>query len=450
MAMTNRLQLDFSLITNEERATFLTNYLQQPQFIKQPPTAEELEVMANYVLWGKDPSTGLNAKQARLVTMDTKYGTWSKSSPVESLDGLLEQPQFNEASIHPLDQVPIAAPRQTFSRRAALAQCPDYMVDSFTDLFARIDWLDLVLNCYDLQHGRRKTPIRPTLLNKFTTEQIAEAENEAAALSQVAYLKRRHLLVELRREQYTLRDQYAEPVQLAEMPVYNKPIDPPQYGIDVPVLPLGLRLAADNVTHMVFIPKDSLIPASFDEEQLAVISQWYWQKQSARPTENQLFFDCRDQEHVYQALLQWCDLEDAVDPEDESSTLAALLDTITFYVEMAELDEVQKEVFDLKVARQGNADIAHTINNKWGKKYTSNYVSTIFRQKIIPKICDAAKYHEQAIGNLFFEEEFKVCIDCGRTFLLDPCNFMRSSRSKDGYASRCKACERIRRKRRKD
>ena len=45
--------------------------------------------MSNYLLWGKDPETGLNAKQAGIVDIETKHGTWDKDS-VESLDELLE------------------------------------------------------------------------------------------------------------------------------------------------------------------------------------------------------------------------------------------------------------------------------------------------------------------------------------------------------------------------
>lgn len=72
-------------------------------------------------------------------------------------------------------------------------------------------------------------------------------------------------------------------------------------------------------------------------------------------------------------------MEDAADPENWESTLPHLLDTMNFYVEMAELDEVQCEIYHLKVERRRNADIASIINSKWGKSYTPNYVSTIFR-----------------------------------------------------------------------
>ena len=62
MAKTNRLKLDFSLQTDKERQAFLTNYLESETFRDRPPTADELETMADYLLWGKNEQ-GLNGKQ---------------------------------------------------------------------------------------------------------------------------------------------------------------------------------------------------------------------------------------------------------------------------------------------------------------------------------------------------------------------------------------------------
>ena len=95
----------------------------------------------------------------------------------------------------------------------------------------------------------------------------------------------------------------------------------------------------------------------------------------------------------------------------------------------------------MKLRKVKNTDIAWDINHKYGKTYTSNYISTIFRQRIIPKINDAAKYHEKVISNIFFEEEFKQCSTCGEIMLRDADNFTRKSRSNDGFSSRCKKCE---------
>ena len=173
--MANRLHLDFSLNTNEERVNFLTNYLAQPQFTSRPPNDEELEMMANYVLWGKDPSTGLNAQQEGICDIETKHGTWDKDNSVESLDGLLENPVFNEATLRPIDAIPTKVKREVFSRKEALTECPDYLKQTFTDLFRAIDELDLRINYYDLAHGKRKNPPRPELLAAFTEEEQLDA-----------------------------------------------------------------------------------------------------------------------------------------------------------------------------------------------------------------------------------------------------------------------------------
>ena len=61
MAKTNRLKLDFSLQTNQERKEFLENYLQSEMFLKNEPTEDELATMADYLLWGKDDK-GKNGK----------------------------------------------------------------------------------------------------------------------------------------------------------------------------------------------------------------------------------------------------------------------------------------------------------------------------------------------------------------------------------------------------
>ena len=135
------------------------------------------------------------------------------------------------------------------------------------------------------------------------------------------------------------------------------------------------------------------------------------------------------------------ELEDAVDTESLDANLGNLLKTLHFYIEQADLTDIQREILGMKLHKKKNTDIAWDINHKYGKTYTSNYISTIFRQRIIPKINEAAAYHEKVIGNIFFEEEFKECTCCGELKLRDPDNFTRKSRSSDGYSSRCKKCE---------
>ena len=89
------------------------------------------------------------------------------------------------------------------------------------------------------------------------------------------------------------------------------------------------------------------------------------------------------------------------------------------------------------------------VNKKYGKSYTANYISTIFRQKIIPRINDSARFHALIIENMCFEENFKKCSNCGEWLLIDAENFVRKARSKDGFSSKCKKCDRAERQNKK-
>ena len=440
MASANRLQLDFKLTTTDERANFLNEYLTRPEFISRPPTEDELETMGNYLLWGKDPITGLNAKQAGICDIETKHGTWDKNSNVESLEGLMESPTFNETSLLMGDAAPIKTKREIFSRKEALAKCPDYLLETLTNLFREIDQLDLAINYYELAHDRRKNPPRDSLLNAFTEEERATLQEEATHWNQYKYLKKRHQLVELRREQYTLRDSFA-PTLLVEPSVFPSLVNNnPQIDCDIEVLPLGTKNKT-QVAGLVFRKWENLVPSNFTEENLQHISDLYWAKQKYKPTAQQQYIDFRDLEHVYQMFQLFFELDDAaVDAEVESS-LPDLMATLTFYIEQAELTELQREILDMKLKKVKNTDIALDVNKRWKKSYTPNYISTIFRQRIIPRINEAAAYHEKLVGNVFFEEEFKTCTKCGRTLLRDTDNFTRKARSKDGFTARCKKCE---------
>lgn len=439
MATANRLHLDFKIANRDERVAFLHEYLQRPEFISRPPTEDELETMSNYLLWGKDSVTGLNGKQEGL-DIETKHGTWDNTGNTESLEGLMESPTFNEASLINASSAPLKQTREVFSRKEALAKCPDYLRDTLLVLFRQIDELDLTINYYDLAHGRRKNPPREQLVAKFTPEEQQRLQDRASHWNQYKYLKMRHQLVELRREQYTLRDQFS-PVILTESTVI--PIEPcgnPQIDCEIAVLPLGVK--NDNLLRgQIFRKWDELIPQNYDEKTLQQISEYYWSKKEYVVGANERYIDFRNLEHVYEMFQQFFELDDAAECAEFESNLPALMETLKFYIDQAELSELQREILDMKLRKVKNTDIALDVNKKWGKSYTPNYISTIFRQRIIPKINEAAAYHEKIIGNIFFEEEFKTCAKCGRTLLRDTENFTRKSRSKDGFTSRCKKCE---------
>lgn len=185
----NRLDLDFSINQIEARNEFLYNYLERPEFKKKPLTQDELEMCANYLLWGKDED-GKNAVQRKEVQIETKNKTWT-SSKEESLEALLESPTFNENQLLG-GKVPTKIVREVFSREQALKTAPPDIKKEFQKLFDAIDELELLLNYYDLFHGKRDKPPREELLKRFSPEQTSALEQEARNLKQYNYLKLRH------------------------------------------------------------------------------------------------------------------------------------------------------------------------------------------------------------------------------------------------------------------
>lgn len=446
--MANRLDLDFSLNYREERSDFVKQYVERPEFQKRPLTEDELETIANYILWGKDRATGKNVVQAKEIQIETKHKTWDSAQKVESLDALLEQPTFNEASLSRPTEVAPKIKREVFDRKKALAEAPEYLLPTFMSLFRQIDELDLGINFYDFAHGRRKNPPRESLLNKFLPEEQNRIYAQSTHWNQFKYFKQRHLLVELRNEQFTLRDSYVAPVLNTGTP--GAPIMPTTtvFDADIDVLPMGL-FNDSQTAKLVFRDADHLNPDAYTEEELKDLSDFYWKKKEHR-ADCARAFDFRELEHVYQLFLQYFDIEDDLDKDDVENTTKFLLRTLKYYVALTELPDTQKDILDMKMKKIKNQDIADFVNKKYGKSYTANYISTIFRQKIIPRINETAAFHETILGEIYFPENFKKCSCCGRVLLKDAENFVRKSRSKDGFNNRCKKCDKLERQSKKE
>lgn len=438
--MTNRLHLDFQLETATERREFLNEYLKRTEFQLKPLSEEELEMCGNYLLWGKDED-GKNSVQKKIVEIKTKKGTWDKKED-ESLDALLEQPTFNEAQTFNTTDAPTKITREVFSRSKALKEAPPQLIPIFKDLFYQIDKLDLTLNYYDLAHDKRKNPPREELLKQFTPEEQLQLQEEASSLNQYKYLKMRHLLVELRRQQFTLKDSYSSTIQRHTAPSTQFLPTNISFEDEIIVFPLGVNAKDKNkISSLIF--RDNYDPNSYTEEELKLISKYIWEKkeQLSNMSSNQFIIDFRNLEHIYNIFQLYYDLEDETFKKELESETDSLLNTLKFYIKKANLSDIHREILELKIQKKRNQDISSYINQKYNKSYTSNYISTIFRQKIIREINEAAQYHEELISNIFFPENFKKCNDCGEILLCSTHNFVKKSRSKDGYANRCKRCD---------
>lgn len=428
----NRLKLNFELESAEDRTQFINEYLPTLDFSL---SEHELDTISNYILWGKDPK-GKNAQQ----NGDVELKKWT-STPTESLEALAETPGFQETSVRSLSEPPIRIQRTVFSRSRALECAPPHLKQVFIDLFRQIDEIELELNYYELWTGRRKLPPREKLEQTFTEEERSSLNEKALKLSQFKYLKLRHLLVELRAQQYTYYDSYK--TQVLPHPGAREPVLMPEniyIGEDISIYPIGLK-DDSQLSDKIFNCARPPAPADFGEEDLEKISKLLWKPQTS------IYIDFTNPEHVLNIYLMRADLRDQQleDPHNIYGAAAHLLNTLEYYETRANLTPLQKDLLELKLRNTPNLEIAKQINKTYNKSYNENYISTIFHQKIIPSVADAALAHREILENIFYPENFKKCKDCGQILLMNSDNFVKQKKSSDGFSPRCKQCEKVKR-----
>ena len=351
----------------------------------------------------------------------------------------MEQPGFQESKFTQLNATHYRTKRIVFDREDTLKKAPPHLIPVFNELFAQIDYIELVINYYDLLHGKRTTPPRDSLLKNFSEEKRQQCEQKAAALNQRQYLKMRHRLVELRTEQYTYRDSVYNTI-LPHVDTHIEIETPLRFDSDIEVRPFGLHDNSKWAKKIFRLPPDPFI---FDEKDLQRISDMIWKPKE----QNQLYFDFCNPEHILMLYKNYALFETEMenDPDHINSSSAAVFRTLKFYEQSARLNELQHELLQMKIHGVPNTKIASIINQKYHTSYNDNYISTIYRKKIIPTIADCARLHKLIMENIFYPENFKKCKDCGQLYLRDSEFFVKQHKAPDGYAPRCKRCSKKKR-----
>ena len=354
----------------------------------------------------------------------------------------MEMPGFQESKLKKLGGTHYRTSRVVFNREEVLQKATPEVQGILEDLFNQIDYIELVINYYDLKVGKRKTQPRESLLKKFDEEQRQKCIQKAAELSQRQYLKMRHRLVELRTEQYTYKDCISNSI----IPHFDNALyeeEVLRIGEDIEVLPMGLF---DNSVYASKVFTSPPNPIAFTEEELKKVSDWIWKEKDKK---NALDFE--NPEHLLALYRAYDELqsETEIDPNQIYNASAAIFKTLKFYEECARLNDLQREILQMKIEQKPNVEIASYINQKYKTTYNDNYISTIYRRKILPTIAEAATHHKLIMENIFYPEAFKKCKDCGKLFLRAPEFFMRQHKTPDGFSPRCKYCQRIKREKEK-
>lgn len=463
------LSLDWTLETAVERTDFLETYLANRTV---PLSESDLEMCGNYLLWGRG-SNGLNAEQEGYVQLERRNSTWASSAnarQVSSIEELTENPTFDEAQFHSLADTTYKTPKPNFSREECLRKAPPEFIPMLRDLFGRIDRVELSIGFYDRAHGKRKTDLPERLTRKFSPEELFNLEERALSWTNGQYLKKKHLLVELRREQYTIKDSFSNTLMSRPTNKFVEEVSPTFCGPESAedgflVLPIGLSDSArqtqgKNKSVNWFLEFEELAAKKDDpayQMQARKLEQRLIEKGICQPHKATkktqelqgnapfgfLTIDFRNPAHI-------CRLLDSQKLLITDPSLSRVRDTLDFYMRQANLTPIQQKVLELKLAGKQNMDIKEIVNKEFDRSYQANYISTIYRQYVAPAIADAATRHLEIVRAVAEgPERFKYCSVCGRLLVESETYFIHKSRAKSGFSARCKQCDHDYRQRRK-
>lgn len=449
-----RFPLDFTLSTSEERRAYVDKIVETQlnlpsahniQNLNYIFTQRELETFSNYILYGKDESTllttpdgakvgGTSSVDRGEIAIQSKYASFARK-PVESLNLLMESPTFNENDLSPIRPKTnkYTTPKVNFSRKEA--QSIPGLAEELEPLWDEIDRIDRLIRVNSGDSAKIEA-VRKELINELGVtdgnDALAHIQSQTP-LDSLKLYKLRHLLIDLRKQQYTIRDCFAPATQMQTQKS--------SYCADED---LGLLTNLSSANYTIF-PLGAYTPGDLKFE--SPTSLTFEHKQHHNDTSIPTI-DFTNPSHIHTLYNNYLELEAEVLSNPLSSG-ADLIRTLDFYRLRANLSPSYERILDLKIKRLTNAKIAQMINEEFGLHHTENYISTIYCRKICEAIAEAAQLNYDGYLERFDPFKWKTCTGCGEKKLKDTRNFTRKARSSDGLTSRCKLCEKKERQNRR-
>lgn len=396
--MKNRLNLDFSLNSEIERLEYLEDYIPTLKNLR----GNELNLMGSYLLWGEP-----NAPRPREVELISPNSPW-RPRKEQSLDSLYEEAGDLGLSLG----IPTRTqPRSNLNRSSVRSKVRDpKTLADLEDLWRLIDLTELELNFAEIHLKKRSTPPRQALLDSIDPKQVKILEVKAeTATSNSALLLKRHL-IELRQRQYQYVDSFN-----------------PQVQNHTPLTTRGSFQSLDTADILYFYPRpfpptprllQILFPfgqfpvPTTDQKVLAAINQYLW----TQPQVSVLPLNLTNPKVLKPILDQWEDLTDIFYAPEyyQNTTLYHLLILLSYYLRLTPLPEAHSIILKGKLFNKTNEDINIALRKADHPGFGLNYISTLYTQKIIPKIIRTIKLHSKVIQDLMFPENFFRCNGCGR------------------------------------
>lgn len=444
-------QLDYTIYSNIDRTTLVNDLFTTEvddnarNTFEQASTQHELEVAANFILYGKDPKTDKNFVQKKEIQIDQAHATYKKKEP-ESLDAILEDPatrDMHEAQVRPIQKNSYKSIKPTISRTK------DADIPGMISLWEIID--------------------------KLAAQVKALKDSGNTGLE---FYRKNHMLISLRKDQYLLKDMVHEPIIAKNF----HPAGPQQicWTSDTGYVQdkiLDLQYAKWRMEHYARTYGEDwqlrelkkleheligkVFPANMElsfllnncgDPQLIINearkhdpewSEWEWVEIS----KGEVCFE--NAAIVYNFVENYSTFKQN-SYEALNSDMKYLIWEFEQYVEKAKLNPARQHILIRKIDKRTNEQIRDELQEMFGLNYSDNYISTIYKQMICDKIAKAAILARDEFRYKDRENMFKRCSVCGQLLLKDLRNFTKKQNAKDGMSSRCKDCDKIIRDKKKE
>lgn len=415
------MNLDYTIERDTDRMKAVYALLQE----NERPSPRQLEQMANYIMYGKDEKNLSVVDRKQVQIDDTRYGSFRKiGTKVQSLDAMLENPATTETSLAPLDgsryiykkeKPKIAKP--TYHKDGSVDDPGDGSIPGMRELWDDIAHLQYTL---DVWQGK----IRDPAIAPATTYQI---------------FKLRHMLIDVRKHQYYLKDSYRPAIHFVAIPQPTRQLV--HWEVDAGYFVLrnqyAEKLASAPPWTKTLPPKarrridDSLSPREDEDPQQEFFTV---QRQT---------FDYENALHIRYLLDFYGDIYKQLWDVPDSYGRALIFD-IDKYVELANFSPVRYYMLERKVDHWPHARIQEELRDRFGIEYDVNHIATILNDEIPKKIAMVAKQKRIEIEAKQNGQQ-KICKSCGRLLPIHGLYFAKNASHKDGFSSNCKECERQKR-----
>lgn len=412
-------ELDYNLYSNSERANQVRNLFTDEVSAYystnfESATAQaELEKIANFILYGKDPKTDKNFCQKKEIQIEQAHSTYQRKK-AESLDALLEDTTVKESDFQPIRKSAYKKIKPAIDREK------DKDIPGMKDLWEAIDRLAAQVRTFK--------------------------ENKQLGLD---FYKKNHLLIQLRKEQFTLKDSVSEPIRGKTTRSLNTPSTSftrnTGYIYDYNREYEYRKWRADHYRKDFgeeWYSKEQEALSNFTISEDKELN-WHWVEVS----KNEL--DLTDPVHVYNLLELYGTLKEN-SFENLNCDMKYVLWELEDYIERSNLSAARKHILIRKIDKVTNETIREELQLKFGLNYSDNYISTIYKQMICGQIARTAEIARDEWIYRNQPEKFKVCSTCGRRLLRDNRNFIKKKNSSDGLAARCKMCDKEIREKKKE